>query len=295
MFDSCLHRAGNLLRTLKERCNLCFLLIFAISMVMLGLFSSSTIKRYPPDCISNYSFPYEDVTVSVRTPSKLPQCKLLLGKYNAYPVLGTMAIVNGTYDSAFIFSYSTAIFSSFYENSEQATALPDVLKEEEQGVQLLSIDGTRVYFLVLTLPPLEFIQLQFFLNNPQMPKKTELLEARKSIQIFLPVIIIFLVFSVFLCCHLKCFGCGQQGARNSRVRTQPSQNASSGDDDFQVDLPPCYDNFAQYPEAKFESLPPQYRADVDLPAYETAGSVNQAFQPPKYENLPNAGQQNQTA
>lgn len=106
---------------------------------------------------------------------------------------------------------------------------------------------------------------------------------RKAAQIFIPFGIIFLILSIFLCCHFRsCFTrFGNQRGRNSRIRTRTTRNNSSDEDGYQVDLPPSYDNFAQYPEAKFESLPPQYRADVDLPGYE--GISNEAFQPPKYE------------
>lgn len=270
---------GKLWRFFRERCNGCFLLVFIISCIIFGVFSENTIKTYPVDCLTTAAFPYENQNILAFSP--YVQCKILLGKHSHSPEPATMTYINGTFERSHMFSYSTALLSSFYD-SDDATALDSeaILSGLLFDLPILSHAGTRIYYLVITRSTPEPVEFRFSLPGAQMPKNIELPEARKAAQIFIPIGIIFLVFFVFLCCHFRyaCFRCGANQGRNSRIRTRDN---SPDDQGYQVDLPPSYDNFAQYPEAKFESLPPQYRADVDLPGYE--GITNDAFQPPKYE------------
>ncbi|CAG5112346.1 Oidioi.mRNA.OKI2018_I69.chr2.g6571.t1.cds [Oikopleura dioica] len=258
---------------------------------MLGLYSSHTVQKYPADCITSDSFPFGNDSIFVR--SEYRQCKMLIGKYNDFPQPGSLTVLsNETFSSAFMFSYSTAIFSSFYDNDD-AKVLDEADSEGNIKLPFLSHAGSRIYFLVITVENTSPFELIFDLPGAEIPSNIELLETRKAVQIFLPVLVIFLVMSVFICCHFhSSFRC----TRNSRgIHAQDSSrshenNATTSAQDWAVDLPPDYENFSQYPEAKLESLPPQYRADVDLPGYEA--SNNDAFQPPKYES--SAVSRNQT-
>jgi hypothetical protein len=280
---------GKLWKHFRERCNGCFILVFIIACVMFGIFSKNSIKSYPVDCFTSAAFPYENQNVLVASP--YVQCKLLIGKYSATPEPVALTYINGTFEGSHMFSYDAALLSSFYDNDDVEVLDVDAIKTGVPfDLPILSYAGTRIYYLVLTRSTSEPVEFRFLLPGAQMPNTMELLEARKAAQIFIPIGIIFLILSIFLCCHFRsCFRFGNQRGRNSRIRTRTTRNNSSDEDAYQVDLPPSYDNFAQYPEAKLESIPPQYRADVDLPGYE--GISNEAFQPPKYEAT-SVGQQN---
>ena len=144
-------------------------------MILVGLYSSHTVQKYPADCITSDSFPFGNDSVFVR--SEYRQCKMLIGKYNDFPQPGSLTVLsNETFLSAFMFSYSTgtslashysgnfwaysAIFSSFYDNDD-AKVLDEADSEGNIKLPFLSHAGSRIYFLVITVENTSPFELKF--------------------------------------------------------------------------------------------------------------------------------------